>query len=574
MSRAASALVAILLLAGCTGVPSSSSPEVVEALSSGPPGSVLPPAPHLDGDPRTIVLSFLDANATTAGNHNTAREYLTPAASNRWSDTSATVIANDYSVSTYNPSNRTVVVYGRVLGTLSVDGIYTPSLLGDGEGGEKQSFVFTLAKAGGQSRISRLHTGLLLSDDQFRDTYRQQVLYFYDIAEDSLVPDVRWSALDDRTQLAKWLLTQIVNGPRPELQNALTTDTMPAKADARQITVQLGSPTVIEIPGSSGLDPAVRDRLAAQLSQTLLETLAGRDMSITDRGVPVLIRAAGSDRFKASDFSATGPAIPAPKVYYLDNGRIRDDSGKALTGEAGDGTFFLSSFAISQAHAGGPLLVAGIAGSGTVARLEVGTQHGGLHQTSLRGPLSRPAFVPGRNEVWVGVGSRIYRVSVDDSRARVQRVPTLAGGGRILAMRLSPEGVRIAIVIQGAGGLAQLYIGSVVRGAGVPRVDSLKPVSPEGVVVKDVAWLDSSKLFAIGELVGSQDAKTFETGVDGTDWTNTAINLSAPPDSVTAATSSNVWVSANGYVWKQSGNSWVSPGPTGQTPGNAPVYLE
>jgi hypothetical protein len=35
-----------------------------------------------------------------------------------------------------------------------------------------------------------------------------------------------------------------------------------------------------------------------------------------------------------------------------------------------------------------------------------------------------------------------------------------------------------------------------------------------------------------------------------------------------------VWLSAGGFVWKQSGNAWVSPGQTGQTPGTAPVYLE
>jgi hypothetical protein len=180
--------------------------------------------------------------------------------------------------------------------------------------------------------------------------------------------------------------------------------------------------------------------------------------------------------------------------------------------------------------------------------------------------------------VWVGAGSRLFRVDIDTGRRRVYPVPILSGGGQIVALRLSPEGARIAIVIAGASGATQLYVGAVVRGAGQVRVDGLQqPISPVGVVVTDVAWLDAFKLFAIGYLADSQDPRTFETGADGTDWTNSTLgNLPAPgrPDTVTAATASNVWVSANGYVWKLSGTSWVSPGTTGQTVGSAPVYLE
>jgi hypothetical protein len=577
MKRVVAAVVGVLLLAGCTGVPSSSAPETIEALDT---GGASPPTspPHLDGDPRTIVESFLAANATNSGNHNTGRAYLTPAASSRWSDLTATIVANDYTVSLYNADKRSVTVSGRVLGTLNAAGIYTPSLQAAGGGGEKVPFTFDIAALGNQSRIAKLHAGLLLTDEQFRATYRQHALYFYDLAEQSLVPDLRWSSLDDRTQLAEWLLTQIVNGPRPELENAVSPDTMPARADPRHITVELGTPTEIEIPGSSQLDAGVRDRLAAQLSRTLLETLAGREMSITDDGKPVFIPQAGGDRFSASDFpAATGPPTPESKVYYLSGGRIRDETGKPLSGAAGNGGVFLNSFAISRAQSGTSLLLAGLTGTGTNARLAVGTERAGLHATPVQGALSRPAFVPGRNEVWVGVGSRIYRVNVGEASARAQQVPipSVSGGGQVVSLRLSPEGSRIAIVVSGAGGTRQLYVGSIVRGAGPVRVDSLDPISPEGVVVNDVAWLDSFKLFAIGYLLGSQDSKTFETGVDGTDWKNANIgNLPSPPDSVTAATGSSVWVSASDYVWKQSGSSWVSPGPTGQTPGSAPVYLE
>jgi hypothetical protein len=293
--------------------------------------------------------------------------------------------------------------------------------------------------------------------------------------------------------------------------------------------------------------------------------------------VPVEIPAVGGTHFSASDFpAALGPRAPDPAVYYLVNGLVHTEDGKPLSGPLGNGRYFLTSLAVGRPRAAGPLLVAGVDGLGNTARLLVGTPSG-LKATGLQGQLSRPAFAPGLGEVWIGAGSSLYRVTTDgtNSKSISVPIPAVSGGGQVVAVRLSPEGSRIAIVVSGAkASSAQLYVGSIVRGAGQVRVDALQPVSPEGVVVRDVAWLDSFKLFAIGFLSAGHDPRTFETGVDGTEWTNLGIgNLSPPPDSVTVTTAANVWVSSNGYVWKQSGTQWVSPGPTGQTPGRTPVYL-
>ncbi|MDT4917311.1 MAG: hypothetical protein QOH89_2011 [Pseudonocardiales bacterium] len=567
-------------LAACSGVPSSSAPETVEALDTAGASAQVTKPPHLvDGDARQIVESFLGQNATTNSSHAIARAYLTSAANNRWSDDTATIVANEPTIGTFDTDKQTVTVLGRVLGTLTANGIYTPSLQGDGQGGERQPFVFHVVQLdNNQWRIDRLPPGLLLSEDQFRDTYRQQVLYFYSLSEESLVPDLRWSALVDRVPWSEWLLTQLVEGPRQSIASAVSPDTMPAHVDPGRITVQLGgTATLIEVPGSSQLDAGVRDRLAAQVSLTLVDALSGREMSITDGQVPVQIPRVAGTVFDASDFAASiGPATPASEVYYLSGGRVRDDSGVPLDGPLGDGTYFLGSVAIGRPLPGGTDYAAGITGTGDSTQLQVGTVRDGLRPTQIRGALSRPAFAPGRPEVWIGGGSKLYRVTLDGSKPREYPVQILSGGGQIVALRFSPEGSRIAIVITGASGATQLYIGTVVRGAGPVRVDGLQPVSPVGVVVTDVAWLDAFKLFAIGYLASSQDSRTFETGVDGTDWTNSTLgNLPDPPDSITAATSANVWVSTvTGYVWELNGTSWVSPGTTGQTVGTQPVYLE
>lgn len=577
MKRALALVVALLLLAvlaGCTGVPSSSAPQTVEPLETSAPSGSLP-GPPVNAGPRDLVSAFLSANAGDATTHTAARTFLTSAASSRWSGATATIV-DDRSVGTYSETKHTLAVYGRVLGTLNADGLYTPSLDAEGEGGPRVPFQFTLTKVRGQFRISQLRNGLLLTEQEFRASFRQRVLYFYDLAEKYLVPDLRWSALDDRTQVAEWLLTQLVSGPRPDLQSAVSTDTLPAQADARHITVTLGNPTRIEIPGSSQLDAGVRDRLAAQVSQTLLETLSGRSIRITDGGVPVRIPRVLNDQFTASDFdTTTAPPVPDPAVYYLSQGgELRTESGKPLAGPLAAVGGLVAVALTRSAPPEGALLVAAVDSTG---RLLVGSEAAGLRPTAVQGQLSRPAFAPGRGEVWIGEGARLLRVT-PGAKPRVLPVPipAVSGGGRVVALRLSPEGSRIALVVSGATAQsAQLYVGSIVRGNGQVRVDTLEPISPKGVVVGDVAWLDSQKLFAIGSFAATGEPRIFETGVDGTEWTNLSIgNLALPPDSVTVATAANVWVSANGYVWKQNGSQWVSPGPTGQTPGRAPVYLD
>lgn len=566
--------VVLLLLAGCTGVPSSSSPATVAALDTGAASNGPSIGPPLNADPDTIVSDFLTANTLEANRHTSARSFLTAAARNRWSDSIATVIS-DESGGTFNATTSTVTVFGRVVGKLTQDGTYQPSLTAQGTGGERQPFTFTLVKVKGQYRIDQLSNGLLLTQAQFRDAFQQHVIYFYDAEEKYLVPDLRWSSITDRDQLATWLLTEMVNGPRPDLQNAVSTDTLPAQTDASRITVTLGTPTRVEIPGSSQLAGGVRARLAAQVSQTLTETLSGRAMTITDGGRPVTIPQLGTT-FTADQFgTATGPPSPEAAVYYLSGGRVQTEAGKPLSGPLGDGRTLLSSLAVHRD--GSTLLVAGVQGSGDQARLVVGNQRVGVRAVPVHGLLTRPAFAPGTDEVWIGNGPKLFRVEISGTHGVVSPV-TLpsAGGGRIIAIRLSPEGSRIAMVIAGATpGSATLYIGSIVRGSGQVRVDTLTAISPQGVAVLDVGWLDSLKLFAIGSVAGTTEARTFESGVDGSEWANSTIgNLQAAPDSVTVATAANVWVSENNLVWQQSGTQWVSPVSTGQTPGTMPIYLE
>lgn len=575
MSRRAAllALAAAVALSACTGIPSSSVPQTVQPLGS----AATSPAdgPPRDAPPRLLVDGFLDANAVDPGNHELARQYLTAAARGRWSDATATVIT-DESVGTYDAQRRVVPVYGRVLGTLDADGVWRPQLTGSGSGGAKVPFNFTIKTAGGRSRIDALQNGLLLTDLQFR-SYSQHTLYFWDKANHYLVPDLRYSALDDVDSLASWLVRQLVTGPRTDLQgSAVNTDTLPAPTQARRVTTRLGAVVTVQVPGSSQLAASGRDRLAAQLSQTLQGNRLGGPVRVLDGNRAVTIPLVRSTVFSAADFpKVLGPPAPAREVYYLLNGRIRQQDGKSIPGPLGTGLSSVISIALARPPSVGSLAVAAVQHDPAGGRLLVGTQYGGMHVTAVRGKLSRPAWAPGLGEVWIGDGPKLYCVTTDGRTARTTQIPLPSAVGQIVALRFSPDGSRLAMVASAGDGATQLIVFPVVRGAAVPQLPDQATINPEGAVLTDVAWFSSMHLVASGYLADGSEPRIFDTSVDGSGWADRGIgNLSAPPSSLTAAPDALVWVSTqDGYLWQQNASSWVSPLNAAQTPGTAPVYL-
>ena len=231
---------------------------------------------------------------------------------------------------------------------------------------------------------------------------------------------------------------------------------------------------------------------------------------------------------------------------------------------------------------GGGSVATQLAGSGAQGELFAGNSQDGLEATTVRGALTRPTFAPGIPEVWLGVAGRtrgqLIRVVLSQSgqpeRAYPVSVPQLPAGDQIKAVRISPDGVRIALILTTpADSNGSLVIGSIVRGSAVLRVEALRTISPQDTVITDVAWLNSIRLFAIGHIASSQSYRTFDTAVAGSNWSSRAVNLFSAPDYVTATAGAVPWLSTGGFVWKQDFGSWVPPR-GGQTAGSAPVYQE
>ena len=571
------ALVAILAaltvaLTACAGVPERSAPERVRAIGGSTASPVPTPSPQPGADPRAIVLGFLAANVSSLPDHNAAKGFLTPEARNTWSDSPGVTIVDAYQVKLPDPSTDSVTVTANQIGTLDQNGIYQTAQQADS--GIQRSFGMKLIK--GQWRIDKLSSGLLIQLSDFLNYYHMHPLYYFDLAEKHLVPDPRYSPLADQS-LATWLLDQLLSPPRSELQVAVLP--IPVAVNAKNATVTVDATSqlyVVDLPGSSQLDPENRRRLAAQVAFTFNNAL----ITITDNHRPVSIPNI-TGPFDETDFqSASGVFHERPAFYVSDAGQVVDQTGKVLEGPLGHGPYGLTSISLAGDPAAADLRAAGVAGPTGRSTLLIGTRKTGLRVANLpAGPMSRPAWAPGLPEIWLGYGTTLVRVPSSGRSSGVPSQVTIGGRGNltgaITAVRFSPDGTRIALVMSGTGRVVQCAVGTVDRNGSNVRIDNLVPVTPSRMTVTDAAWYDGTTLYVTGRTDPS-DYGVWSVQSDGSALSmRPSSNLPATPESIAAASGELPWVASGGGVFIQGSTGWTSPfGGITTVRGRSPIYLE
>ena len=93
-----------------------------------------------------------------------------------------------------------------------------------------------------------------------------------------------------------------------------------------------------------------------------------------------------------------------------------------------------------------------------------------------------------------------------------QRARPCSDWGWRTVLRLSPDGVRAAVVVDGPEGLA-LYVGTVVRAEdGSVALRDLRDVAPSLSQVADVAWGDSDTLLVLAGDAGEDRIVPYAVG--------------------------------------------------------------
>ncbi|HEY9265816.1 MAG TPA: MtrAB system accessory lipoprotein LpqB [Mycobacterium sp.] len=453
--------VFVLALAGCAGVPSSSSPQAIGTVDRPAPPSLPKPTPGMDPD--ILLREFLKATADPANRHLAARQFLTESASNAWDDAgSALLIDNVVFVETRTTERVSVTMRADILGSLSDMGVFET-----GDGALPDPGPIELVKTTDGWRIDRLPNGVFLDWQQFQDTYKRSTLYFADPTGKTVVPDPRYVAVSEPDQLPTELVSKLIAGPRPEMEKTVRNLLGPplklrgpvTRADGGKAGVGRGyGGARIDLENLSTTDPHSRQLLAAQLIWTLSRAGVNGPYVINADGAALDDRFA--DGWDTADVAATDPGAAdgaAAGLHALVGGSLVSVDGQRAPRLSGSFGQMPGQTAASLSRSGQQIasIVTLRRGAPDMASsLWVGPLGGNASQAMDGRSLSRPSWSLD-DAIWVVVDGNVVVRVIQDASGQPARIPvdSLAVStrfpGAIAEMQLSRDGTRAAMVIDG-----------------------------------------------------------------------------------------------------------------------------
>jgi len=463
VTRIVVACLAVLtvVLAGCAGVPSSSSPQAIGTVGRPAPASLPKPTPGMDPD--ILLREFLKATADPANRHLAARQFLTESASSGWDDAgSALLIDNVVFVETREPEKVSVTMRADILGSLSDMGVFET-----GEGALPDPGPIELIKTSDGWRIDTLPNGVFLDWQQFQETYKRNTLYFVDPTGKTVVPDPRYVAVSEPDQLATELVSKLIAGPRPEmaktvrnlLDDPLKLSGPVTRADGGKTGVGRGyGGARIDLENLSTTDPHSRQLLAAQIIWTLSRAGINGPYVINADGAALDDRFA--DGWTTADVAATDPGAAdgaAAGLHALVGGSLvslDEFSAPRVPGAFGQTPGQVAAALSRSGQEVASVVVQRPGAPDMASSLWVGPLGGSAAQVMDGRTLSRPSWSLDES-IWVVVdGLNVVR-AVQDASGQPARIPvdstavTARFPGAITELQLSRDGTRAAMVIDG-----------------------------------------------------------------------------------------------------------------------------
>ncbi|MFJ6868146.1 LpqB family beta-propeller domain-containing protein [Streptomyces termitum] len=537
-----------LLATGCATMPDSGEVQVVRGAGAGDSQvRVYAVAPRENAVPDEIVDGFLEAMTSDDPGFATARKYLTRQAAESWKpEQSITVLATapDREPADRNadPENqgRAYPISGRKVATVDARHAYQPNRPVEYA---QAIHVVQEAAANGKDkewRIDSLPPGLVLGEADFLRNYRSVNKYYFASGEDWLVADPVYirqrqdpvTRMDPVTQTVKALLEGPTHWLRPAVDSPFPTGTG-LKHGVTSLTTD--DQSTLKVPLDVKADRfggEVCRRLAAQLLVTLgdLPSVQVDQVELQDVENNVVCRLG---KGQAAEFEAVRETGREETPYFLDEaGRMKAlaTSGKEavrpaeVPGPLGKGTVPLGAVAVAR----GETRAAGVSKDGAALYVSsITTEQEPLPPVlkSAAAPsaasedrLSQPSW-DGRGDLWVAdraPGHRRLFVVPDGTGKRIEvRTPWLTEDTRVESLRVSADGVRIALLIT-RDGRTTLQIGRIERQDGtdeqVVSVVDLQAAAPRMESVSAVSWAGPSRLVVVGrEAGGVQQIRYLQT---------------------------------------------------------------
>jgi hypothetical protein len=575
---AAIASAAAIAAAGCATVPTSGQARQISEPRNGlAQGAdfpqLIPFSPGSGWSPQQIVSGFLVASASFAGDHSVARQYLSPRQAQIWRPGSAVTVVSEPRVThvvaprrvTGQSTTARVVVSGQELATLNATGQYQIPPV------SSRQFLFKLMRIRNQWRILNPPRGLLLSKADFDRVYQPRDLYYFASSGTVLVPDPVFVPLEaTTTSLATGLVTALLGRPVGWLQGATSTDFPRGTRLLGQVRIE-GTSATVNLGGSAArAGPATLASIAAQLVWTLTSPSYGRSaissvrLEIDGHQVDPAGSAGGVELLGSYLSKVPTPAAKNGLYFIGVNGAVHVLSATSaapadqVPGQAGTGLVPMTGIAVSPSER----FLAGISPDRRVIYVTALAKGAALRSWQPGGVCTALSW-DARGDLWVATKAGVW-LRPPGGKAPIA-VDVTPRAGRIIALRVAPDGVRIAMIVRSATG-SQVLVGAVVRGANRASIGQLVPI---GAGISDPAalgWYDADDLIVLAR-AGTRGAQFERVPVNGSQPTL----IAAEPDaSALATTESQIVAGLPGgrmVAFASATGSWAPLGP-----GEDPVF--
>ncbi|WP_408995447.1 LpqB family beta-propeller domain-containing protein [Streptomyces caniscabiei] len=586
--------IGAVLLAGCASMPDSGDMRDVESTPRQDAQVrvfALPPAE--DAEPQEIVQGFLEALTSDDPNYETARRYLTGDALKTWDPgASTTVLVEAPTAYTRVTGDRSDAdEYGFELSgknVARVDGqhAYTPA------GGQYRKPVhLTRVKESGQWRIDELPQGLVLGRSDFERNYKSINKYYFTSAAQSGEPGTVADPVYVRSQVdpVTQVVRDVLKGPTSWL-NPVARTSFPSGTALLKGTKALtpDDQNRLVVPLNKKADRVSVGRckeMAAQLLFTLQDYMpTGVDevelhgstgdllCGLRETEADGVIASRGLDRSAGYEYFIDGEH----KLVRLSE-RDPVTTPSPVPGALGESEKQLRSAAVSR----GEDLAAGVSADGSELYVSPLTTGSALGDPALRSGgatakdrLTTPSW-DGRGDLWVADRDpeKPRLLVLADGKGEPLEVRTPHLDGRIEAVRVAADGVRIALILESKG-KRTLYIGRIERDADAESttvsIVELRSVTPELEDVTAMSWAGDSQLVVVGRESGGVQQMRY-VRVDGSPIPGSGPSALTGVEEIAASEDESqplVAHSADGIVRLSPGEQWQ----TVVKEGTAPVY--
>ncbi|HEX4724443.1 MAG TPA: LpqB family beta-propeller domain-containing protein [Pseudonocardiaceae bacterium] len=575
LALAVSLAAAALVVAGCASIPGETIPQKAN-LEGGAATAAAVAQPARNAGPLTIVRGFVNSSGDPTDGHAAARVYLAAATQKTWDrgTTPSTVDVIDSTFSTNGPfdmdnNSATVILEAHLEGTVGSNGAFQPANLGQASDYEITIHLHT--ETGGQWRILDPPQALLMARSDFDHYYRPVDVYFFDQTWDVLVPDLRYVIADPANGVVPRIVQLLLDGPSASLKDAVQ-DAIPQDTNLKtNVDEEESGQITINLMNMQDQPSNTRQLMIAQFLRSLENY--GSSIAVESEGQPLVPNHLS---WRQTDLPNYGVYIGLKATgMVVANGRVLNlADGVPIKGPAGEGTYNVVSAAESADGTELATVTTDPAG-GEIVRI------GGIDQaeTTVRdlnaSQFTRPSWTPSdangdpSHALWTVADNTVLRVASTPQNSWVAspvETSALAPYGQITDLRLSRDGVRVAVV---AGG--NLLIGAVVVDQGAVSIKQVRLIQPLLNTVTKVDWLNQDQLV----IATTQPGAPVQTlTVDGlTVDPYTSANLSSAVTDIAASDGPPVLAVDAAGMWESPGISEAWQPPQHPQPANAvPFY--